>query len=371
LSYTQCGLLMTMFFLVSGIGQALAGFVVDRVGPVPVLMSGVGALAAAGLLLGSASDYRALLLVAAVAGAGNSIFHPADFTILNQKVSAGRLGHAFSSHGLAGNLGWAGGALFMGALAAGAGWHAAGYGAGGLALGTLLILLLRRDALVAAPSGQDPTARRPSRTHAGGATFGFLGSTAVWMCFVFFFLGTGAFAVLQNFAPTLLGHVFGIGRALATAALTAYLLGSAAGIVLGGFVAVRFKQNEITIALALGLSALLSIWLAVGMAPGWALPALLAAMGFGVGLAGPSRDLLVRRAATARFGASSFGRVYGFVYSGLDAGMALTPLLFGRLLDAGLFRSALMGIAVLQVGALLSAFGVREGPPGPSRAAAA
>ena len=69
----------------------------------------------------------------------------------------------------------------------------------------------------------------------------------------------------------------------------------------------------------------------------------------------------------ASFGASAYGRVYGFVYSGLDVGMALTPLLFGRLLDAGLFRSALVGIAVLQIGALLSALAVRDGAAAGSR----
>jgi MFS family permease len=358
LNYTQSGLLMTVFFLVSGVGQALAGFVVDRVGPGPVLLFGVGALSLSGVLLGSASGYGMLLVVAAVAGAGNSIFHPADFTLLNQQVSVARLGHAFSSHGLVGNLGWAGGAAFMGAVAATAGWHVAGYGAGGLALAVLLVLVLRREALFAAVSSGTP---RPGRADRRDSTFGFLGSSAIWMCFVFFFLATGAFAVLQNFAPALLGHVYRVSAALATAALTAYLLGSAAGTVLGGFIAVRFERTDATIGIALGASALLSVWLALGTVPGWGLLGLLALMGFGVGVAGPNRDLLVRRAAKARFGASSYGRVYGFVYSGLDVGMALTPLLFGSLLDAGLFRSALVGVAALQIGALLSALAVTHG----------
>jgi MFS family permease len=365
LSYTQCGLLITVFFLISGVGQALAGFVVDRVGPGPVLLCGIGTLGVAGLVLGSASDYQTLIVVAAIAGAGNSIFHPADFTLLNQQVSSVRLGHAFSSHGLIGNLGWAGGAAFMGTVAATAGWHAAGYGAGGVALAVFLVLVLRRHALFAERRAPNAKSDHP---RGRDTAFGFLGSRAVWMCFLFFFLATGAFAVLQNFAPALLGHVFEVGAALATAGLTAYLLGSTAGTLLGGFIAVRSQRNEATIAIALGLSAALSVWLALGTVPPWALIGLLVSMGFGVGVAGPSRDLLVRRAATAGFGASSFGRIYGFVYSGADAGMALIPVLFGRLLDAGLFRSALMGIAVLQVAALLSAMAVGRGALSPVRA---
>jgi FSR family fosmidomycin resistance protein-like MFS transporter len=373
LSFTQCGLLTTVFFLVSGVGQALAGFVVDRIGPFPVLLFGIGALGCSGLLLGSASNYEMLVAVAAIAGAGNSIFHPADFTILNQKVSAPRLGHAFSSHGLAANLGWAAGATFMGAVSVSYGWHTAGFGAGAIAWLVLLILLVCRRTLRAqSPHPIASAKRRTSPASNAGSAFGFLGSAAVWMCFAFFLLGTGAFAVLQNFAPALLGHVYRVGPAVATAALTAYLLGGASGMVLGGFLAARVERNETTVGIALGISACLSIWLAFGTVPAWSLLGLLAAMGFGVGVAGPNRDLLVRRAATARFGASSYGRVYGFVYSGLDAGMAVIPVVFGGLLDAGLFRTALAGIAVLQVGALLSAFGVGNQASAPaSRARAA
>ena len=54
LSYTQAGFLMTVFFVVSGIGQALAGFVVDRIGARPVLFFGIGTLALSGLVLSAA-----------------------------------------------------------------------------------------------------------------------------------------------------------------------------------------------------------------------------------------------------------------------------------------------------------------------------
>jgi MFS transporter, FSR family, fosmidomycin resistance protein len=82
---------------------------------------------------------------------------------------------------------------------------------------------------------------------------------------------------------------------------------------------------------------------------------LMAVMGFGVGTSGPSRDLLVRRAATSQFGKAAFGRVYGFVYSGLDTGLAISPLIFGPMLDAGRFSEALAAVAVLQVASLLTA----------------
>ncbi len=44
LTFTQVGATMTVFFVVSGVGQALAGFVVDRVGGFRVLAAGVAKL---------------------------------------------------------------------------------------------------------------------------------------------------------------------------------------------------------------------------------------------------------------------------------------------------------------------------------------
>src|SRR5262245_27094749 len=86
LSYAELGLLVSVFFMVSGIGQAIAGFVVDRIGAWIVLMTGVGLLAVSALGLAGSQNYPMLLLFSGVAGLGNSVFHPADFTILNRRV---------------------------------------------------------------------------------------------------------------------------------------------------------------------------------------------------------------------------------------------------------------------------------------------
>jgi len=361
LSFTQVGFLMTVFFVISGIGQALAGFVVDRVGARPVLYFGVGTLAASGLVLGFANGYPALVVAAAVAGTGNSIFHPADFTLLNRRVSPERLGHAFSVHGLSGNLGWAAAPVFMAGIASASDWHAAAFAASAFGLAVLFALIARAPAL--GDQGAERIVAVPTRTGAGTRPeqLGFLRSGAVWMCFAFFFLATGAFGILQNYAPAILGHVYRLPLALATAGLTAYLLGSAAGMLVGGFAAARHDNSDVVIAFALGLAAFVALLLASAVVPSWSVIALMAVMGFGVGVAGPNRDLLVRKAATAQFGKASYGRVYGFVYSGLDIGLAATPVVFGPVLDAGRFSAALVGVAALQVAALASALRVGRG----------
>jgi MFS family permease len=360
LSYTEAGFLMTVFFVVSGIGQAVAGFVVDRTGARPVLMFGIGTLGLSGLVLAAASSYAGLLAAAAVAGIGNSIFHPADFTLLNRRVSSGRLGHAFSVHGLSGNLGWAAGSVVMAGVAAASTWRNAALVAATIGLAVFALLLLRRRVLADSAETEVVAPAKGGAIPATGA-FAFLRSGAVWLCFAFFLITTGAFGVLQNYGPAILHNVYALALPVASMGLTAYLLGSALGMVVGGFVGVRFEDSDFVIAPALSVSAATAVLLASGASPTLVTLPLMALIGFGVGVAGPSRDLLVRRAATAQFGATAYGRVYGFVYSGLDVGLAISPLVFGPLLDAGRYRAPLLGVAALQVAALLLALAVGSG----------
>ncbi|MBX3646172.1 MAG: MFS transporter [Rhodocyclaceae bacterium] len=352
LSFTQAGAMMTVFFVVSGVGQALSGFVVDRVGPRRVLLAGIACFVLAGLLLSLANGYAMLLAVGALAGLGNCVFHPADFTVLNRKVSHARLGHAFSVHGLSGNIGWAIAPVFLTGIAAAAGWRAAALGAAALGALAWLVVWLGRDAtqMEAADAKVSP----------GGTatTFGFLGAGAVWMCFLFFLLVTTAFGALQNYATPLMQNVYGLPVAAAAATLSFFLLGGAAGIAVGGVLVSRGATHDRLIAAALATAALVAVLIASGVLPAWSVSMAMGAMGFFGGIAGPSRDLLVRQAATARFGQQAFGRVYGFVYSGLDTGLAVSPLVFGPLMDAGRFGTVLAGVALLQALAILTALNV-------------
>jgi len=343
LTFTQAGAAMTVFFVVSGIGQALAGFVVDRVGAYRVLCGGVGLLAVSGLALASAQNYAMLLGAAGLAGLGNSVFHPADFTLLNRRVSTGRLGHAFSVHGLSGSLGWAASPVFTLAIAETQGWRAACVGAAIVGFLAFAFLHLNRSMLA-----EQAVAAEPETARRRGGSLAFLGVGVVWMCFLFFLLAVMAFGALQNFAPPILARTYGVTLGIATSGLTAYLLGSAAGIGAGGFFASQGERQDRLVAIALLGAALCAIALASGAVASWSVVTLMGLMGFGAGFTGPSRDILVRRAATSTFGAAAYGRVYGFVYSGIDTGLALAPLAFGPLMDAGRYTLVLWGVAALQ-----------------------
>lgn len=184
-----------------------------------------------------------------------------------------------------------------------------------------------------------------------------LRSPAVLLCFTFFFLTTAAFGALQNFSAAALKAMHGLSLAAAASCLSAYLLGGAVGIVVGGFLASRRAQDQI-IAACISFGALISLIQASGLVASWAVLPLMAMMGFGIGIAGPSRDLLIRKSATQGLGEASYGRVYGFVYSGLDIGLATAPLIFGPIMDGGHFSVLWIGVALFQGMAVLSALRV-------------
>ena len=145
--------------------------------------------------------------------------------------------------------------------------------------------------------------------------------------------------------------------ALATSAIAAYLLGSTAGIVAGGYFATRTARHDRVAAAGLLSGAALLATIASGVVPIALIIPVLLLVGFALGSTGPSRDLIVRN-ATPR---GAMGRVYGFVYSGLDLGATLGPIWFGLMLDHGYPRQMFLAVAMLQVIAVGTVLQVRRG----------
>ncbi len=346
-SFSELGLLSTVFFVVSGLGQASAGFIVDRFGARPVMWGSVALFVLACLAAASANSYPGMLLAAVLAGLGNCAFHPVDFTILNQRVSTPRLGYAFSVHGLTGNLGWAAAPVFMMGITALAGWRAAYLAAALLYAGILVLLVLRRDLLLTAP--------RPHATpgQASESDLAFMRLPVVWWCFAFFLLSTMTLAVVQNFSVPILKALQDVSLEKASMTLTAYMLCGAVGMLAGGFVAARYPGwSDRVVALCMTVAALFMALCASGLFGASGTLVVLAATGFAVGVGGPSRDLMIKKATPK----GATGRVYGLVYSGLDVGFAISPLIFGVFMDRGWYAATLLGAALvllLSVGAAL------------------
>lgn len=336
LSYAELGLLVSVFFVVSGVGQALAGFVVDRVGARPVLFAALGCFVAASVAAALAPGYHGLMLAAALAGLGNAPFHPADFTILNHRVSAPRLGHAFAVHGISGNLGWALAPVWLIGLSSALGsWRLAYACTAVLGLAVLALLALQRQALndrtVAHGHGHSLAPAAATLGAAPEHPLAFLRLPTVWLCFSFFFWTTAALSAIQSFASPALHQLYGLPVSLTAFVVTGYMLCGALGMVAGGFLVARVAQLERVIAAAMAMAAALLVLTALGWLPPLAAAATVALAGVGTGLAGPSRDMLIKRAAPP----GATGRVYGLVYSGLDVGFALAAPVFGAWLDSG------------------------------------
>ena len=334
-SWTLLGLVAATFYVASGLVQFCAGFVVDRVGARPVLLGGMSLLVFGTFAAALAPGAWWLFPCAAIMGAGNGVFHPSDFAVLNANVSPRRLGHAYSLHGIGGNLGYALAPIASFGLASVFGWREALLILGAAGLVVLGMLATQRAFLV---SERHPEAQH----HTLRGSFALFRQAAILSCFAFFIVQTMATVGMQTFAASALNVGFEVPLALANSAVTAYLLGASVGILAGGFLASHTSRHDRVAALGLAAAAVLTAVVAFGLPQAVLLP-FFAVIGFAMGSTGPSRDLIVKSATPQ----GAAGRVYGFVYSGLDVGATLGPLWFGVMLDHGLGRQMYIGIAAL------------------------
>ena len=124
----------------------------------------------------------------------------------------------------------------------------------------------------------------------------FMRLPVVWWCFGFFLLSTVTLAVVQNFSLPILQALHQVSFEAATLTLTVYMLCSALGVLVGGFVASHwpFRSDRIVASSMCGGAILLAV-----CASGWlgalGTMAVLAATGFAVGIGGPSRDLMNKK----------------------------------------------------------------------------
>jgi MFS family permease len=357
-NYAELGLLMTIFFVVSCIVQAASGFLVDRIGARPVLLVGVGLLALAALVYSQSNGYVMLVLGAVIAGCGNGIFHPVDYTLINHKISPPNLPYAYSIHGVTGYIGWAAAPAFMVAVTTISDWRVAFLSAAVLEVLILATLWMSRARLV-----DDVQARRSESeasheaSNPGGApmsTFGFLKLPVVWLCWIFFFFSMAATTGLQSFSPIALFKIYDIAVSSGNYYLTLMSLGGAGGMLLGAYLATKLKVPERIITMCFTVNIVMGLLLATGLVPIELIVIAFIVIGLGLGIAAPSRDLMIRSATPS----GSSGRVYGIVYSGIDLGAALSPLIFGIFLDVGLPKLLFVGVALLQLMIILTGFKV-------------
>ena len=353
-SYTELGLILSLLYGVSGVCQAFVGILVDRYGADRLMLFGIATMSTAVMLMGFAPAYWVFLPLAVMAALGNCVFHPADLSILSTKVSQHQMGRAYAIHAFGGTCGYflSPVIIFYG-VASFAGWRAGLITAGAIGWFATLLIFRYRDAL-RMPAGS-------TETHGAAPSVTFymrlITNLSLMAAFGYFALIAMAGSGIQSFSTTALVELYDAPLAVAAAGLTAYLVGSAAGTLLGGELADRVQRHALIATAGLTLCAILVGIVAIFSLPMPVIIALLAVAGVCVGATNPSRDMLIRAATPP----GATGKVFGFVYSGLDLGSFLSPLLFGWLMDGGQYRGVFIVAAVLYLVAILSVIQLQRG----------
>jgi MFS transporter, FSR family, fosmidomycin resistance protein len=353
--YTQLGFALTAFNLTSATLQPATGFLVDRLGARIILILGLLVGASAITVAALVHSFWVLVAMFAVAGIGNTAYHPADYAILSHRVSKRRMGHAFSIHTFAGILGSAVAPASVLAMQAPMGWRGAFLGAAVVGFAAALLLMLTGGGTAApVPTRPEPLAGEgPPPAKAGWA---LLLSPPILRNLLFFCLLAVASSGVQNYSVVALGALHGTAPSIATASLSTHLLMSAGGVLLGGVIATHIGRHVLVA--AGGTLALAAMAFLIGFVDLPALPLVLimAAGGLGSGIMMPSRDLIVYAATPP----GSSGKVFGFVTTGFNIGGIVSPPVFGALMDHGFPRAIFLVTALCSLAAILTVVGGRS-----------
>jgi MFS family permease len=209
-TYTELGLALTAFNVLSTVLQTPTGFLVDRVSARMViicgLLLGAGAFAVAGLV----NSFWVFVAMFAVAGIANTVYHPANYAILSQHIPPARAGRVFSFHTFSGMLGNAVAPptlLFMQSLV---GWRGAFLGAAVLGVVAAAVLLLTPE-----PAPIVAKTRKQETTDAPLDGWRLLTAPAILINLVFFILLSFCGGGLNNYLVAALGALYGTPAAVA------------------------------------------------------------------------------------------------------------------------------------------------------------
>lgn len=354
--FVELGLAITLFNVVSGLVQTPMGVAVDRFGACRVLVAGLLLGSAAYISIGLFPNYAWLLCASVLLGVANSVYHPADYSILGSVIEPSRLGRAFSFHTFAGFLGGAVAPILMLLLARHFGMSAAIIAGG--ALGVLAALPLA----FASWLDRSVAAKAPAAEQTAIPLRRLLTPTVVSLVGFFALLSLSSGA-LTNYSAVALVSLYGVSLQVANVALSSFLFATAIGVLAGGFIADATRRHgDVAAAGFGGAAALVLIVGTVDLGP-VLLVAAMAAAGFLSGMIAPSRDMLVRAAAPP--GAS--GRVFGIVTTGFAVGGTIGPLIGGWIMDHSLprwvFYSSVLFMAATAAMALGSEWRSRRREP--------
>ncbi|WP_424810824.1 MFS transporter [Roseococcus sp. YIM B11640] len=347
-SFAMLGLAVALMSGTTALLQTPVGFLVDKHGARRFLVGGTLLMALSISAMSFATEFWQILLLAVLSGVGNSVIHPADYAILAGSIRKEFVGRAFALHTFTGNLGFALAPPTVALLLLVMDWRGAL-----LLLGMLGVPVVGTILWQARILSDQPKARGAKPK--GGARL--LTSKPILAFFAFFLLSAMSGAGIQAFLITVLGKLWGTPIAIASMALTGYMVGATMGTLVGGWWTDKKGGGDllgfVTVLTLIAAGLLLSLGLVPY--PEIMLPVVALVGGLCMGSSRTPRDVMLKEACPP----GEIGKVFGFVSSGLPLGSALMPVPMGLLIDFGLTWMVLPTVAALLVLSLVCAGGAR------------
>jgi len=328
-SYTELALALTVFNVVSGVLQTPVGFLVDRIGARVVLIAGLALSSVAYAIAGIVGSYWVFIAMYGVAGLGNTVFHPSDYSLLSHHAPPERLSHVFSYHTFAGMVGSAIAPVTLLFMQSQFGWRGAYVGASIFGLLVLLALIAQPEPAPDAVRTTKSAAKAPPAVDDAG--WRLLLSAPILLNLAYFVLTSIMSGGLNTYLVVALGALHGTPAAVANMALTALLAMNAVGVLAGGVLAGRTSHHAAVAASGLAIGGTVTALIGWFALPSVGLILLMGFSGLCVGVTMPSRDMLVRAVTPP----NAYGRVFGFVSMGFNIGASVAPIIYGALMDHG------------------------------------
>jgi MFS family permease len=347
-SYTELGLALTAFNAVSTVMQTPVGFFIDRTDArmnlIAGLLLGSGAIAVAGLV----DSFWVFVAMFALMGLGNTVYHPADYTLLSEHVPYQRLTRVFSYHNCSGMIGSAIAPVTLLFMQSMVGWRGAFLGAATLGVVAALILAVQTEPPVVRPHAPKPRPDEAAKPPPDGLRL--LLSAPILLNLALFLMLSMVGGGLNQYLVVGLEALHGTPSVVANAALTGLLTLSAIGVLIGGAIAGRASRHNLVTAAGLLVTSATTAFIGLVDPGTLLLVAIVSLGGLATGMAIPSRDMIVRSATPP----GSFGKVFGFVTTGLHIGGMVSPLIFGQFLDHGHPRAVFLFIAACALIAVMT-----------------
>lgn len=346
----RLGVFISAFGVSAAIAQLPIGILVDRFGARFILVAGLLLEALSIGAMAFSSSYAVLLFLAACAGLGHSVFHPADYAIMMSSVAQSRIARAFSIHTVTGEMGSAIAPALIAYLAML--WHwkialltIAAFGViAAIAVASQMHIL--HDHMRPAMKKPDRPRRRPIRSIK--ANMRLLLTPSVLILFAFFFITAMATSGIQTFSIFTLVKLHGVPQTVASTALTCFLIATAVGVLVGGWVADTMPRHDLIASAAFFFTAAALVLVSEANLNQVFLISVFAFIGILQGLVKPARDMMVRAAIPP----GTAGTIFAFMSTGRLLGGAITPVLVGWLIAQGSADMVFLALALFSLLAL-------------------